>query len=168
MDTFPTKSKVLQWDREILPALLQPIQPVCFRKETGHNGGRSSRGDNIQTSADNAQKPEESDPHYLLCRLCRQRITTTADRMIVNNAHHHTFANPGGFVFDVGCFQSAPGCGHSGAKTDEFTWFPGYKWQIAVCSGCLLHMGWRFTASGNGFHALILDHLISTKQDDHT
>lgn len=28
----------------------------------------------------------------------------------------------------------------------EFSWFPGYLWQIAVCKKCSSHIGWKFIA----------------------
>lgn len=28
----------------------------------------------------------------------------------------------------------------------EFSWFPGYAWQIAVCKECDTHIGWKFIA----------------------
>lgn len=28
----------------------------------------------------------------------------------------------------------------------EFSWFPGYAWQIAVCNSCSTHIGWKFLA----------------------
>ncbi|MDY6823922.1 MAG: cereblon family protein [Thermodesulfobacteriota bacterium] len=117
----------------------------------------------FHTDTETVERSEPEVPKLLLCRQCRQPITTPEHRIVVNNYHCHTFANPGGIVFDVGCFQRAPGCGHTGAPTDEFTWFPGYKWQIAVCGGCLLHMGWRFTSPAGEFHALILDNLVPSQ-----
>jgi hypothetical protein len=47
----------------------------------------------------------------------------------------------------------------TGIKTDEFTWFAGYTWQIGVCRKCLSHLGWRFQSMGDYFFGLILDRL---------
>ncbi|MDY6903861.1 MAG: cereblon family protein [Thermodesulfobacteriota bacterium] len=148
----------------VFPSL---IRWACFRKDPEQANGSGSTPDRTpQQLTENDQKPEQEKPSFLRCCHCRHNITTTEEKIAVNNAHHHTFANPGGIVFHVGCFRSAPGCSHSGLATDEFTWFPGYKWQIAVCSACLLHMGWRFSTTGSGFYALILDHLIESEQGD--
>ncbi len=97
----------------------------------------------------------------VLCRECLHPVTREQDRTQVHGAHQHTFANPSGIVFTIGCFRSAEGCGAAGSPSDEFTWFQGYSWRVAVCTGCLAHLGWLFTtASGAAFWGLILDHLI--------
>ncbi|MGD9062401.1 MAG: cereblon family protein, partial [Desulfobacterales bacterium] len=67
------------------------------------------------------QEPEEEE--YILCRQCRQAITRPAERIAVQGSHQHTFANPHGIVFEIGCFKSAQGCGYAGAPSTEFTWF---------------------------------------------
>jgi hypothetical protein len=106
-----------------------------------------------------AQSPEEQ--AYILCRQCRQAITRPEERIDVQGAHRHTFANPHGLVFEIGCFKNAEGCGYAGAATDEFTWFAGYLWRICFCAACLTHLGWVFsTPGGSAFHGLILDRLI--------
>jgi hypothetical protein len=100
---------------------------------------------------------------FLLCRQCLQTITHRSHQIIVNGAHEHTFANPHGIVFEIGCFKSAAGCGYVGRPTDEFTWFKGFMWQIAVCGSCLSHVGWLFTSSSvDSFVGLILDRLAES------
>ncbi|WP_461209666.1 cereblon family protein [Desulfocurvus sp. DL9XJH121] len=97
----------------------------------------------------------------LLCRGCRAPITLETLRITVQGQHEHVLVNPAGYVYQVGCFSAAPGCSHEGAPSWEFTWFPGHTWQIAVCRACDALMGWRFrTPSGDGFHGLILTHLV--------
>lgn len=100
---------------------------------------------------------------FLLCRQCFALITTPAERIAVSGANQHTFANPHGIIFEIGCFRNAWGCSAAGAPTNEFTWFAGYFWQVAVCASCLIHMGWRFTSPDSaGFYGLILDRLIES------
>ena len=108
-----------------------------------------------------ADEVEEKAARRVVCRECLHAITREEDRTQVHGAHQHTFANPSGLVFTIGCFQAAEGCGAAGSPSDEFTWFKGYAWRVAVCTGCLAHLGWLFTTpSGAAFWGLILDHLI--------
>ncbi len=97
----------------------------------------------------------------ILCRQCHHPITTTTERITVDGAHSHTFANPEGIVFEIGCFRSAWGCGYVGPASNAFTWFSGYRWRIALCAGCRLHIGWRFSNDdGGAFHGLIANRLL--------
>ena len=105
------------------------------------------------------QSPEEEE--YILCRQCHQAVTRPAERITVQGSHHHTFANPHGIVFEIGCFKTARGCGYAGLPSFEFTWFSGYAWRVCYCTLCLTHLGWIFIAdSGDSFHGFILDRLI--------
>jgi hypothetical protein len=99
----------------------------------------------------------------IVCRQCLHGITASAERTLVNGAHTHTFANPEGIVFEIGCYREAWGCGYLGPASPEFTWFAGYVWRIAVCSNCLTHLGWRFSSpDGHVFHGLITSRLTAT------
>jgi hypothetical protein len=105
------------------------------------------------------QSPEEEE--YILCRQCHQAITKPADRIAMQGAHRHTFANPHGIVFEIGCFRNAKGCGYAGVASDDFSWFGGYSWRVCFCTMCLTHLGWMFSLKGGHiFHGLILDRLI--------
>ena len=98
---------------------------------------------------------------YILCRDCQHPITRPAERISLQGQHRHTFANPHGIVYDIGCFRNAPGCGAIGPASDEFTWFSGYHWRVCVCAACLAHLGWRFASTGGDtFYGLIMDRLI--------
>lgn len=108
-------------------------------------------------------KPSVVAEKAILCRQCRHTITFPAEETAVNNAHLHTFANPEGIVFEIGCFRNAPGCSYVGPASTEFTWFAGYSWRIAICANCLIHLGWKFLASeGHFFHGLITDRLSAS------
>lgn len=59
--------------------------------------------------------------------------------------------------------------------SDHFSWFPGYKWRICLCSNpkCTRHLGWMFEPADNpeinslqapsdqGFYALIVGDILS-------
>ena len=128
----------------------------------------SGEQDQDQVGQKTASGKEPYESPALLCRQCLAFIARPEDRIAVDGAHHHTFANPHGIVFEIGCFQQAPGCAAAGAPTDEFTWFAGHRWQVAVCGACLTHLGWRFTGinTGGGFFGLILDQLVESTRSD--
>ena len=105
------------------------------------------------------QSPEEGE--YIFCRQCHQAITRPAERIAVQGAHRHTFANPHGIVFDIGCFKKVEGCNYTGISTTEFSWFAGYSWRVCFCAMCTTHLGWVFSSQdGDIFYGLILDRLI--------
>ena len=102
-----------------------------------------------------------SEEEYILCRQCQSILTSPTERIIIQGAHQHTFANPHGIVFEIGCFGAVRGCGYAGPASDEFSWFKGFSWRVAVCIMCLTHMGWFFESrDGGNFHGLILDRLL--------
>ncbi|MBL7179988.1 MAG: cereblon family protein [Pseudomonadota bacterium] len=114
---------------------------------------------------DEAEEKTSDEEEYLLCRQCLHVITSSAERIAVQGSHRHTFANPHGIVFEIGCFRSVPGCGYAGPAADEFTWFAGFSWRVAVCIRCLTHLGWLFASAGyDSFHGLILDRLVTQNQ----
>jgi len=126
-----------------------------------------SEGDAMLDSLiqDEVEDKEAQDEEYILCRQCLHLITSPAERLTVEGAHQHTFANPHGIVFEIGCFGSVTGCGYTGPFSDEFSWFKGFSWRAAVCIRCLTHLGWLFTSTGyESFHGLILNRLVTQSQ----
>jgi hypothetical protein len=133
-------------------------ESIHFFREVPQDPSGIMLGD--ATSNDAAEESFE-ERNGILCRQCRQVISSSSERIAVEGTHRHTFANPHGFIFHIGCFRSANGCSTIGPLTDEFTWFIGFQWRIAVCSMCLTHLGWLFVARrGESFNGLILDRLI--------
>ncbi|MCP4198922.1 MAG: hypothetical protein GY762_17400 [Proteobacteria bacterium] len=96
----------------------------------------------------------------LLCAKCGFPITTKDQRIEMNGLLEHTFANPHGIIYRIGCFRSAPGCAALSEEYREFTWFEGYAWAHAMCSLCGNHMGWKYRMEQDSFHGLVLDRLI--------
>ena len=94
----------------------------------------------------------------LLCRRCANPITSMAAQIPVSGSHQHRFSNPAGQSFHIGCFSKAPGCALQGRACSEHSWFPGYRWTVALCARCGNHLGWRFQAD-DGFFGLILAQL---------
>jgi hypothetical protein len=103
-----------------------------------------------------SQRPRRS----LHCVQCGQRITPVEARISVRARHTHVFTNPHGITYRIGCFGEAPGVVRHGPPTRYWSWFPGYRWQIALCAGCGLHLGWSFVGGDELFHGLILNRLV--------
>ncbi|WP_319582779.1 cereblon family protein [uncultured Pseudodesulfovibrio sp.] len=100
----------------------------------------------------------------LVCRVCHSRITRRDLGMAINGSRRHVFFNPDGLVFELGCFASARNLTPAGPETDEFTWFPGYRWQVVLCTGCSTQLGWRYVGADGGFFGLILKALMEEEQ----
>jgi hypothetical protein len=112
-----------------------------------------------------AEEKSSQEEVYILCRDCLHPVTRPSDRIGVQGRHRHTFANPHGVVYEIGCFRSVLGCGVIGPASDEFTWFAGHYWRVCVCAACLVHLGWRFASTGGeAFYGLILDRLVETSR----
>ncbi len=131
-----------------------------FRTPSDKRNGNNTK--NIFLEKDQNEK-DAFKKEFILCRVCNHKITTHQETISVNGSHQHTFANPNGIVFDIGCYKTAPGCLHTGAFTEEFSWFRGYMWRVSICASCLAHLGWLFLSSNNDFFCgLILDRLIDS------
>ena len=74
---------------------------------------------NIVTDKVTLEEPDRE--NHLLCRQCHQIITSTSEMIEVSGFHQHTFANPEGILFEIGCFRKAKGCWYIGPPTEEFT-----------------------------------------------
>ena len=95
----------------------------------------------------------------IFCRACGSLVTGRDEKIVVSGSHSHTFFNPAGIVFELGCFRRAPGCRVAGQSTAEFTWFAGYVWRFALCVNCRAHLGWFFEGRDDSFFGLILSSL---------
>jgi hypothetical protein len=99
----------------------------------------------------------------LACSFCLRPITTEGDRIAVSGSHEHTFTNPEGLRFRIGCFATASNCALAGPPSNYWSWFPPCSWQVELCGGCFQHLGWLFRNAGDSFHGLILDRLVGVR-----
>jgi hypothetical protein len=109
------------------------------------------------------QVEREQEEENLYCFICGLLITQIHQRISVGGTHKHTFTNPGGYRFEIGCFREAPGCEQAGEFTDFYSWFDGYAWCYAVCRSCRVHLGWVYRGSDT-FFGLVLNRLLSSKE----
>jgi hypothetical protein len=118
-------------------------------------GKREERGD-----IDLKRAPKEE--RRLFCATCHNLITNQDDRISIQGAQEHTFTNPHGYVFHIGCFGDTRGCSYVGERMSAWSWFRGYTWRIALCGECNTHLGWLFEAAETRFYGLILNRLTSS------
>lgn len=102
------------------------------------------------------QKKKAAEEEALFCKSCSNQITRRVHAISINGSHTHTFFNPAGIVFELGCFSDASGSLSVGEATAEFTWFPGHHWRIVLCHRCRFHLGWYYEKGESGFFGLIL------------
>ena len=109
-----------------------------------------------------ALEPDERDRNAPLirCQFCTAPVTRQSAQTAVDGAHRHRFTNPHGFRYTIVCYREAPGCALHGEPVAEFTWFPGYSWQLALCGSCQEHLGWYYQRHQHFFYGLIADKLL--------
>ena len=141
----------------ILPGWLWGKSPVSAFKMLS-----DMQIDNITKELSKKREKEKKDPS-ICCSNCGHKITSSGAVIPVAGQHRHTFKNPAGIYYSIGCFSSAQGCFNMGEPTMEYTWFPGYTWCYSVCSNCHTHMGWFFQSGDSAFYGLILNRLVEGK-----
>ncbi|MCG8614811.1 MAG: cereblon family protein [Desulfobacterales bacterium] len=131
--------------------LVSKSEPVCKKAE-----GRTKV--TSDTLVDEKEEP------VVRCRTCNHTVAKSESRISIEQKFAHTFANPAGHVFEIGCFRQAEGCVAASPPSDEFSWFRGYAWRVGICRHCQVQLGWVFSsvtdANPPRFFGLILDQLI--------
>jgi hypothetical protein len=115
--------------------------------------------DAVGVNEESRDRERQGSQGALVCARCRSLVTSRAAAIPMRGSHAHTFANPHGFEFRIGCFADAPGCVEVGAESTYWTWFEGFTWRVSVCRHCGEHLGWLFRSPDARFFGLILDHL---------
>ncbi|MGK0442380.1 MAG: hypothetical protein ACJA0N_002190 [Pseudohongiellaceae bacterium] len=86
---------------------------------------------------------EDAGP-LVFCRSCHSPITSKKEQATIAHNDHHCFTNPAGATYHLRCFSNAHGCNITGPPTEEYSWFAGYQWQLAMCTECNEHLGWYY------------------------
>ena len=113
--------------------------------------------------ADQTVEDKHIEDDWMRCSVCAEKITQLSNRMIIEGGYIHRHVNPEGLVFEIGSFAQAVGTSVVGERTEYFSWFRGYAWQVAVCASCAQHLGWFFRAQfgQTDFYGLILNRLAA-------
>ena len=122
-----------------------------------HGGSQPARAVDPSTESQPYTAPGSG---WLVCVRCAGFVAEGRARIAVEGAHSHSFINPEGAIFRVGCFDVAPGAVPWGEPSQHWTWFAGFEWRAASCRGCRVHLGWVYTAAAVSFVGLILDRVV--------
>ncbi|XP_063702361.1 protein cereblon [Culicoides brevitarsis] len=86
---------------------------------------------------------------YFCCKRCNNRVASYDDLFAMSKQGQSLFCNPHGYVHETVTFTKI--IENSSYVVDrpstEFSWFPGYAWQILLCNGCHVHLGWKFMST---------------------
>ena len=133
------------------PASSPPVA-LDFRED------QDGPGDSVDVL--DADDTDQEQDKGLRCGACNFLITSVKEQCSRSGKNRHTFFNPAGIVYEIGCFKRAPGCLVYGPSSREFAWFEGYRWQISYCTECLEHLGWYFSSGDDAFFGLIVNRLV--------
>jgi hypothetical protein len=121
---------------------------------------RFDRESKWQPGTTTVKKQRQQSESALRCAFCNYIITSKDKAISVDGKHVHLCTNPMGVTFEIALYQQAE-CVEHGIATTEHTWFSDCAWQLALCSNCKSHLGWRFTcADSDSFYGLIRTHLV--------
>jgi hypothetical protein len=131
----------------------RPASSAFARKGEGGAAGGAT------PSAGASAQLESERRRSIVCRACGHAVAKADAAISVAGSHLHTFMNPGGHVYEIACYREAPGTRSAGKSSAEWSWFPGYLWQVALCAACAVHLGWGFRSEGDRFFGLVRDRI---------
>lgn len=94
---------------------------------------------------------------YFVCCQCKAKIAHFNSLFAMSKQSIQTnFCNPAGYIHETNTVLSTvPNAVYlQGLPCSQFSWFPGYAWQIAACRRCNGHIGWKFTVSPDATNLL--------------
>lgn len=112
---------------------------------------------------------------YFLCKRCRTRLAIYNDifPMAKGNVNAN-YCNPAGYIHETLTVHKTldQAVRLVDRPSTEFSWFPGYAWQIAVCNKCSSHIGWKFLAVNRNlrprtFFGLSCKYMMVSAEDNH-
>lgn len=86
---------------------------------------------------------------FFNCKRCKTKIAVYNDIFAMAKGNvNANYCNPAGYIHETLTVQKTldNAVRMVDRPSTEFSWFPGYAWQIAVCDKCSLHIGWKFLA----------------------
>lgn len=88
--------------------------------------------------------------NFFICKRCKNHLANYNEIVPMSKEGvQSSYCNENGYVHETLTFRRM--IEDSSYLVDrpktEFSWFPGYAWQILLCKSCSCHVGWRFTST---------------------
>ncbi|XP_022853401.1 uncharacterized protein LOC111374874 [Olea europaea var. sylvestris] len=81
------------------------------------------------------------------CKICQALFAKRSDILVISTEGPlGAYVNAFGFVYEIMTLRKAQGIAIVGVPVRDYSWFPGYVWQVTQCMSCGYSTGWFFTA----------------------
>ena len=109
------------------------------------------------------KQQEKPSPSRYVCANCHTPVSDASCLLVIQgDSPNHYFANPDGLLFEILTFSWCQNLLDGSPSVWQNTWFAGYSWTVQYCSGCQIHMGWRYDGSAEPtrFYGIVRERLI--------
>lgn len=110
-----------------------------------------------------SKKEKAKEPHRYVCAACRTPVSDASRKVVIQGeSPYHFFANPEGILFEILTLSWCQNLRDGSPSIWQDTWFAGYAWTVQYCSGCQMHMGWRYDGPSepNRFYGIVRQRLV--------
>ena len=113
------------------------------------------------------KQQEKPVPSRYVCANCHTPVSDASCLLVIQgDSPNHYFANPDGLLFEILTFSWCQNLLDGSHSVWQNTWFAGYSWTVQYCSGCQIHMGWRYDGSAEPtrFYGIVRERLIEIEE----
>jgi len=120
-----------------------------------------------ETQKTKDKQQEKPVPSRYVCANCHTPVSDASCLLVIQgDSPNHYFANPDGLLFEILTFSWCQNLLDGSPSVWQNTWFAGYSWTVQYCSGCQIHMGWRYDGSAEPtrFYGIVRERLIEIEE----
>ena len=120
-----------------------------------------------ETQKTKDKQQEKPIPSRYVCANCHTPVSDASCLLVIQgDSPNHYFANPDGLLFEILTFSWCQNLLDGSPSVWQNTWFAGYSWTVQYCSGCQIHMGWRYDGSAEPtrFYGIVRERLIEIEE----
>ncbi len=120
-----------------------------------------------ETQKTEDKQQEKPSPTRYVCANCHTPVSDASCLLVIQgDSPNHYFANPDGLLFEILTFSWCQNLRDGSHSVWKDTWFAGYAWTVQYCSGCQIHMGWRYDGSTEPtrFYGIVRERLIEIEE----